>query len=78
MFTDIFHKISKRWKEFIKELLKYADREDKSQIFFKDFLKVLANFKIKLSESQQKNMLLSFPGRDEGSHRRVNIGRIYD
>ena len=31
-----------------------------------------------LTKSQIENLISSFPGRDEGERKRVNVGRIYD
>jgi len=78
LFTEIFHKITRDWRNFIAELKESAEIDDRGQIFFEDFLKVCGRFNIKLSESQKLNLLYSFPGRDEGNKKRLNISRIYD
>lgn len=78
MFTEIFHKIGAGWRTFIKELQSLAESDDKAQIFFTDFKKTCEKYNVKISEAQYMNLLKSFPGRDEGAQKRVNIMRIYD
>ena len=42
------------------------------------FDKILNKFKFKLTPLDRQELELSFPGRDEGQRKRINIGRIYD
>jgi hypothetical protein len=55
-----------------------ADPEDQNQISFDKLLEILGKFKIQLTESEKKNLLNSFPGRDIGNQKRMNISKLYD
>ncbi len=47
-------------------------------IFFDQFCVILRNFGIQLTELEKESILESFPGRDEGLKKRINISRLYD
>ena len=39
---------------------------------------MLKRFGVEITEKEKEMVLECFPGRDEGEHKRVNIGRLYD
>jgi hypothetical protein len=41
-------------------------------------LRILGKFDIILNEDEKENLIDSFPGRDEGIKKRINIARLYD
>jgi hypothetical protein len=49
-----------------------------NQIFLDKFVKVAAKFNINLREEEIENIYNSFPGKDEGNKKKINIMRIYD
>ena len=57
-----------------------SDPDDSSQIFFSTFTSLLStHYGITLSPSDSTNLLDSFPGRDEGPKKRLNVARLlYD
>ena len=67
-----------RWNEFLAALKKAAEADDEAQIFASAFLKTVKDFGIKISHSEFDNLLKSFPGRNEGDIKRINIARLYD
>lgn len=50
VFSKIFKKVDQNWKVFIKDLKAAAQPDDQSQIFFKDFLKILEKYGMKLDK----------------------------
>ena len=78
LFSSIFKKVGRQWKTFVTALRASAEEDDPAQIFFENFLKVCADFKVHLSDHQKWNLLMSFPGRDEGDRKRMNVSRMYD
>ena len=80
IFTKIFKKIDKQWKQLILDLKSAAMIEDESQIFMKDFIQVLDSYQVSLSKSEKNQIVSSFPGREssESTDTMINIARIYD
>ena len=39
---------------------------------------IVNSFGVKMSRSEFENIVKSFPGRDEGQKKRINIARFYD
>jgi len=66
------------WKEFLAAITQAAEPDDRAQIFVSAFLKILKDFGIKITNSEFENLQNSFPGRNEGDIKRINIARLYD
>jgi len=56
------------WKEFLAAVTKAAAPDDRAQIFVSDFLQILKDFEIKISNSEFENLKNSFPGHNEGDN----------
>ena len=41
-------------------------------------MKIMKKFKVDITDKELEQMLNAFPGRDEGTKKRLNISRIYD
>jgi len=79
IFTKMFKKIGRKWKEFIAVIKEKADKEDESSIKYADFLSTTEKFGVKLSSEDKNELLLSFPGMEGADQAaRMNIARIYD
>lgn len=55
-----------------------AEPDDQNHIFVDKFVEVLKKYRVELSEKDKEHLMNSFPGRDEGSRKRINIARLYD
>lgn len=79
IYTKIFTKFGKKWKEFIADIKTAAGSEDESQIVFDTFVQILEKHGYKINKQEQKDLLKSFPGMEGGDNSiRINIARIYD
>ena len=79
IYTKIFTKLGKKWKEFIADIKTAAGSDDESQIVFETFIKILDKYGYKISKKEQNDILTSFPGMEGGDGSiRINIARIYD
>ncbi len=78
LFQRFFRMAGSKWNQFLQDFEKAADPEDKAQIFAKDLLKVVSKYNIKLTPKELENLIQSFPGRDVGEDKRINIARLYD
>lgn len=80
IFSKLFRKIAKQWKNFISDVKDAADPEDQSIITFSEFIRVCGLYDARLSKHEQDYLLEAFPGKEGGADQRVrmNVARIYD
>ena len=50
IYTKIFTKLGKKWKEFIADIKTAAGSDDESQIVFETFIKILDKYGYKISK----------------------------
>ena len=56
----------------------HSERDDRKQIVFDKFLKVLSEFNVYLNDSQQQTILDTYPGRKDGERVKINITQLYE
>ena len=78
LFAKFFKSIGPKWPKFLSLLRSTADKDDVNQIFLDQFLYLLKRFNIDLNDKEKDMLTDSFPGRDEGQRKRVNVSRLYD
>lgn len=81
IFAKIFKKIDQQWKFFIQDCKNKAKKDDQSQIFMRDFEKILQKYDYSLAKDEKESILNSFPGQEsveDQADKRINIARIYD
>jgi len=78
-FQTLFHKIgSHQWKSFLLRIKEHSERDDRKQITFDKFLKVLSEFQVYLNQHQQQTILDTYPGRKDGDRVTINIAQLYE
>ena len=79
IFTKLFRKIGKNWKNFIAELKARSDTDDESQIVFGIFKEICEKYNSRHTSKELEQLLESFPGQEgQDQQIRINIARIYD
>jgi hypothetical protein len=73
LFGAIFKKVKRNWRTFVNDLRSKSDKEEKYQIFFDDFLIICKNYGVCLSDAQKQNLIMSYPGKDVGNRKKLNI-----
>jgi len=51
IFSKIYRQIGPKWDKFIQNLKQVSDQDDESQLYYSDFVRVLAKYGVKMSSS---------------------------
>jgi len=78
LFSKLMKQIGHKWDHFVRDLKKHADPDDDTQVFLDTFISISSKFGVRLSQVEQDNLLSTYPGRDEGPRKRINLRRLYD
>ena len=66
---------------FVSDVKLSADPEDQSEIYLKQFIKILNIYEYTLTSKEKDQIVQSFPGKESiepDKGKKINVARIYD
>ena len=73
----MYHALGKKWRKFLNEVRKNAEKNDINQINIETLISLLTKNSFHMEEADKELLLDVFPGEDEGQRKLVNVNSLY-